>query len=213
MLLGGLALLAAAIAAPASAQDAANYPNKPIRVIVPFAAGGGNDIFARLVGQKVGEILGQTYHIENRPAPADGPRPNTSCSSRRTATRCSSAPAASCRSLRRRTRTWLSSDQELHPAVDDRELPADRRDPAGPSGQDGEGLVEWAKKNPDKANYASTSPAFITATELLKLKSGMPGQMIPYKSSNEMILSLMQGQTLLAIRTARRRCRRSRPAR
>ena len=60
-------------------------------------------------------------------------------------------------------------------------------------------LVEWAKKNPDKANYASTSPAFITATELLKLKSGMPGQMIPYKSSNEMILSVMQGQTLLAI--------------
>jgi tripartite-type tricarboxylate transporter receptor subunit TctC len=60
-------------------------------------------------------------------------------------------------------------------------------------------LVEWAKKNPEKANYASTSPAFITATELLKLKSGMPGQMIPYKSSNEMILSVMQGQTLLAI--------------
>jgi tripartite-type tricarboxylate transporter receptor subunit TctC len=60
-------------------------------------------------------------------------------------------------------------------------------------------LVEWAKAHPDKANYASTSPAFITATELLKLKSGMPGQMIPYKSSNEMILSVMQGQTLLAI--------------
>ena len=60
-------------------------------------------------------------------------------------------------------------------------------------------LVEWAKKNPDKANYAATSPAFITATELLKLKSGMPGTMIPYKSSNEMILSVMQGQTLLAI--------------
>ena len=40
-------------------------------------------------------------------------------------------------------------------------------------------LVEWAKKNPDKANYASTSPAFITATELLKLKSGMPGDHDP----------------------------------
>ena len=60
-------------------------------------------------------------------------------------------------------------------------------------------LVEWAKAHPEKANYASTSPAFITATELLKLKSGMPGQMIPYKSSNEMIFSVMQGQTLLAI--------------
>jgi len=60
-------------------------------------------------------------------------------------------------------------------------------------------LVEYAKKNPDKSNYASTSPAFTTASELLKLKSGMPGQMIPYKSSNEMILSVMQGQTLFAI--------------
>ena len=60
-------------------------------------------------------------------------------------------------------------------------------------------LVEWAKKNPDKANYAATSPAFIISTELLKLKSGMPGTMIPYKSSNEMVLSVMQGQTLLAI--------------
>jgi len=60
-------------------------------------------------------------------------------------------------------------------------------------------LVAWGKANPDKANYASTSPAFIISTELLKLKSGMPGTMIPYKSSNEMVLSVMQGQTLLAI--------------
>jgi len=60
-------------------------------------------------------------------------------------------------------------------------------------------LVEWAKANPNKANYASTSPAFIITTELLKLKSGMPGQMIPYKSSHEMILSVIGGQTLLAI--------------
>ena len=67
---GTCALLAAGgrrASASASAQDAANFPNKPIRVIVPFAAGGGNDIFARLVGQKAGEILGQTFVIENKP--------------------------------------------------------------------------------------------------------------------------------------------------
>ena len=63
------ALLAGAIS-PAWAQtDAAtNYPTKPVRMIVGFAAGGGNDIFARLVGQKLGDILGQSIVIENRPA-------------------------------------------------------------------------------------------------------------------------------------------------
>ena len=60
-------------------------------------------------------------------------------------------------------------------------------------------FVDWAKQHPDKANYASTSPAFTITTELLKLKSGMPGVMIPYKSSNEMILSVMEGQTSTAI--------------
>jgi tripartite-type tricarboxylate transporter receptor subunit TctC len=60
-------------------------------------------------------------------------------------------------------------------------------------------LVEWAKQHPDKANYPSTSPLFTIAMEQLKLKSGMPGVMIPYKSSNEMILSLIEGQTMAAI--------------
>src|SRR3569832_2702173 len=60
-----LGVLSATMAA--SAQDVSKYPSKPIRVIVPFAAGGGNDIFARLVGQKLGEILGQSVINENKP--------------------------------------------------------------------------------------------------------------------------------------------------
>src|SRR5437764_12651824 len=68
----GALVLAAMLASPArlmaQGDPAANYPNKPIRVIVPFAAGGGNDIFARLVGQKLGDVLGATIVIENRPA-------------------------------------------------------------------------------------------------------------------------------------------------
>jgi tripartite-type tricarboxylate transporter receptor subunit TctC len=45
---------------------AQNYPARPITIIVPFAAGGGNDILARLLGQHMGRALGQNFVIENR---------------------------------------------------------------------------------------------------------------------------------------------------
>lgn len=57
-------LLSAAVMLPASAQQ---YPNQPIHMIVGFAAGGGTDIAARIVGQKLSEALGQPVIIENRP--------------------------------------------------------------------------------------------------------------------------------------------------
>src|SRR5262249_23326370 len=60
-------------------------------------------------------------------------------------------------------------------------------------------LAEWAKANPNKSNYGSTSPAFTISSELFKLKTRMPGQMIPYKSSNEMVVSVIQEQTLFVI--------------
>ena len=202
----GRALLAAAFgvvaaAAAASAQDAAaNYPSKPIRVIVPFAAGGGNDIFARLVGQKLGEILGQPVINENKPG-AGGRiaaeyvmnQPHDGYTLFVGASGVMSVAAAAYPNLSYHpTKTFIPLSMIAN-------FPLILVVPPDHPAKNVKELVEWAKKNPDKANYAATSPAFITATELLKLKSGMPGQMIPYKSSNEMILSVMQGQTLLAI--------------
>ena len=58
-----LAVLSVA-SSPAIAQQ--SYPSKPIRLVVPFAPGGGNDFLARIVGQKLGERLGQPFIIDNR---------------------------------------------------------------------------------------------------------------------------------------------------
>src|SRR5256886_17017388 len=65
----GLAVLAAmgVQAAGAQGDSATNFPNRPIRMVVGFAAGGGNDLFARLVGQKLSENIGQPVIIENKP--------------------------------------------------------------------------------------------------------------------------------------------------
>jgi tripartite-type tricarboxylate transporter receptor subunit TctC len=60
------ALLACAIA-PASAQDAASYPAKPIRVIVGFSAGGGTDVSGRLISEAAEKLIGQPIVIENKP--------------------------------------------------------------------------------------------------------------------------------------------------
>jgi tripartite-type tricarboxylate transporter receptor subunit TctC len=60
-------------------------------------------------------------------------------------------------------------------------------------------LVAYGKANPDKSNYATSSPAFTITVELFKLKTGMPGVGVPYKSSNEMMLSVAGGNTLFSI--------------
>jgi tripartite-type tricarboxylate transporter receptor subunit TctC len=61
-----IALLCSAALAPAAAHAADPYPDRPIRLIVPFPAGGGTDIVARVLGQKLNESLGQPIIIDNR---------------------------------------------------------------------------------------------------------------------------------------------------
>jgi len=60
-------------------------------------------------------------------------------------------------------------------------------------------LVAWAKANPDKSNYGSSSPAFTIASETLKLKTGMPGVAIPFKGTNESNLCVVSEQCLFTI--------------
>ena len=63
-LLAGAAILLLALAAPAIAAD--DYPNRPVRLIIPFPPGGSNDVVGRLVAKQLSEKLGQQVFVDNR---------------------------------------------------------------------------------------------------------------------------------------------------
>ncbi len=197
--LSAIVLLAASVlaAGPASAQD---YPTKPIRIVIPFAAGGGNDLFARAIGPKFSDLIGQPNVIENKPGaggriaaafvmeqPADGYTLFIGPSGVMAA-----SPAAYPNLPYHPTKDFI-------PLTMIANFPLILVVPANHPAKNVKELAEWAKANPTKSNYGSTSPAFTIPSELLKLKTGMPGQMIPYKSSNEMVLSVIQEQSLFVL--------------
>jgi tripartite-type tricarboxylate transporter receptor subunit TctC len=196
-LLAGAASLPAMASLSAHAQD---YPTRTIRIVVGFAAGGGNDIFARLVGQKLQELIGQTVIIENKPGagarlaneyaanqPPDGYTLLVAASGGM-----SIASAIYPKLAYHPTRSFV-------PLTMIANFPLILAIPASHPAKTVADLVAWMKTNPDKSNYATSSPAFTITTELFKLKTGAPGQPIPYKSSGESLVSVVGGQTLLTI--------------
>src|SRR5262245_16094049 len=199
---GVAAVLVAIAAESARAQGdaAANFPNRPIRLIVGFAAGGGNDLFARLVGQKLSDNIGQPVIIENKPGaggriaveyvknqPADGYTIMVAASGQMAI-----AAAIYPKLSYHPTRDFL-------PLTMIASFPLILAGPANDTIKSVKDLVAYGKAHPDKSNYATSSPAFTITTELFKLKTGMPGVAVPYKSSNEMMLSVAGGNTLFSI--------------
>ncbi len=194
MLTGLLATIAASVAL---AQD---YPSRPIHFIVGFAAGGGNDLFARLVVNKFQENTHATAVIENKVGaqgriaadyaahqPADGYTVLVG------ATGQMSIAAAIYPNLNYHpTKSFIALNMIAS-------FPLVLVVPANHPVKTVKEMVAWAKANPDKSNYGTSSPAFTIASELLKLKTGMPAVAIPYKSSNESNLSVVSGQSLFTI--------------
>jgi tripartite-type tricarboxylate transporter receptor subunit TctC len=203
-LIGACAVFMLSVALPCAglAQEPAKggYPDKTIRLIVGFAAGGGNDIIGRIVGQKLQERLNQTVVVENR----------VGAGGRLSAEYVAGQPPDGYTLL-----IGASGAMAIGPAVVAGVPYVTLRDFAPISmlasfplimivGADHPAksvkeLVAWAKANPDKANYATSSPAFTLATELFKLKSGAPMVPIPYRSGNESVVSVMAGQSTLTI--------------
>jgi len=202
MLTAGLAGLAAIVAGAAGAQgdSAGSFPTRPIHLIVGFAAGGSNDLFARLVGQKLSENIGQPVIVENKAGaggriaveyvksqPADGYTIMVAASGQMAV-----AAAIYPKLSYHPTRDFL-------PLTMIASFPLILAGPADDAINSVKDLVAYGKANPDKSNYATSSPAFTITTELFKLKTGMPAVAVPYKSSNEMMLSVAGGNTLFSI--------------
>jgi len=188
-----------ALAGPAAAQQA--YPSKPIRIIVAFPPGGGIDIAARLVGQKLTESWGQQVIVDNRPggntvigtealakSPPDGYTllamsvthvinalliPNLPYDSLK-----DFAPVA--------TLANTASVLVLHPSVPANNL---------------QELIALAKSRPGQLNQASTGSGGVghLAIELFNIIAGVKMQRVPYKGGVQSIIDLTGGQVQMAI--------------
>lgn len=188
------------VASTASAQD---YPSRPIRIVVPFAAGGGADIIARLVGQKLGESLGQPVVVDNRAgaggnigaeivakAAPDG----------HTLLMASSAlvinpslyakvPYDAIKDFRPITQpALLPNILVVHPSVPAKTVPE---------------LIAHAKAQAGKVSYASAGAGTGThlAGELFKLQTGVDMVHVPYKGGGAVINDLLSGQVSLTFAT------------
>ena len=102
------------VAAEAVAR-AADYPARPITLVVAFTPGGASDVLARILGRKLEQILGQPLVIDNLRGPAATSQPRPSPTRRPTATRCSMATTPSLPPTRRSTRRSISTRKRILP--------------------------------------------------------------------------------------------------
>jgi tripartite-type tricarboxylate transporter receptor subunit TctC len=193
----GVGALILVWAATACAQG---YPTKPIRIVVGFPPGGGNDIIARMVGAKIQESWGQPVVIDNKPGA------NSIIASELVA---KSAPDGY--TLLVNATGGMSVNPVLYA-----KLPYDPlRDfvpismvgsfplvlavnPSVPANSVQE-LVAYAKANPGKLNYSAGSTAFQVATEMFKQMTGVDVRHIPYKGSAASITALIAGDVQMTI--------------
>ena len=193
--LKGMALALCAVAAPAA--FAQTYPSKPIRLVVPFPAAGATDLFARTLSQKMGEKLGTTIVIDNKPgaggaigsdlaakAPADGYTLLLATTSTH-----SIGPAIN-------PRLPYDTVRDFTPIAHVGDAPSIMLVPNTSPAKTVREWIDFAKKNPGKLNYASSGNGTIVqlTAELFKSQAGVFVTHIPYKGTALAIPDLISGK-------------------
>ncbi len=188
--------LAAALLALGAGAWAQAYPSKPVTVIIPFPPGGTLDVVGRMLAQRLGEQMGQTFVIENRPggqgtiggiavakAPADGYTLLFNASAFTTTPATMKNPPYDV--AKDFTAVALVAKAPLAIAVNNK-LPF----------SDVKGMLAYAKANPGKMTFAigSAASAGHLSTELLKRAGGLDYVIVPYKGSAPAYQDLVGGQ-------------------
>jgi tripartite-type tricarboxylate transporter receptor subunit TctC len=203
-LVGAAALaLGGLTAGPAGAADA--YPSKPIRLIVPFAAGGPTDIMGRVVGRLLQDALKQTVVVENKPgaggnlgtdavlkSPPDGYTLGLSAISSLAIAPglYPKLPYDVARDVAPITLVGLAKGAIVaHPSVPFNDL---------------KGLIAYARANPGKLSYASPGIGTSShlASEYLQSLVGIELQHIPYKGTSAMATDLLSGTVPLSFESS-----------
>ena len=177
--------------------QAQSYPNKPVRLIVPFPAGGATDLFARTVSQKLGEKLGVALVVENRPgaggtlgadlaakATADGYTLLLSTSSTH-----SIGPNLN-------PRMPYDAVRDFTPIGHLGNAPSIMLVPNNSPAKTVKEWIDYAKKNPGRLNYASSGNGTIVqlSAELFKAQADVFVVHIPYKGTALAIPDLISGK-------------------
>ena len=186
-------LLLALTAALAQAQT---YPSRPITIVVPFGAGGPADIYARFLGSRMQEPLGQPVVVENRPGGGSVVGSNAVAKS---------APDGYTLLMMSNTHTVNETLIPNKPFVLLRDLapvaPVNYSDlllvvhPSVPANNLKE-LIALARSQPGKMNYASSGPGtpYHMAGELFKSLAGVDVVHVPYKGSDGARVGILGGQ-------------------
>ncbi|PIF29572.1 tripartite-type tricarboxylate transporter receptor subunit TctC [Acidovorax sp. 62] len=189
--------LAAALALGATVPAALAQASKPIRLIVPFPAGGATDLFARTLSQKMGEKLGTSIVVDNKPgaggslgsdlaakAPADGLTLLLATTSTH-----SIGPAMG-------GKLPYDTVRDFTPIAHVGNAPSIMLVPNSSPAKTVKEWIEYAKKNPGKLNYASSGNGTIVqlTAELFKAQAGLYVTHIPYKGTALAIPDLVSGQ-------------------
>jgi tripartite-type tricarboxylate transporter receptor subunit TctC len=193
-----------AIATGAAAQTPADYPNRPIRIIVPQAAGSGVDLQARVLAQKMGELWGQQGVVENRPGANAIIGMEAAAKASPDGYTLVYAPVSSVT-----TNAFIYKKLPYDALRDFAPITQTTANPLGAVVNPASGiksikdLVERAKANPGQLNYGSFGIGNMTHLmgELLSIAADIKMTHVPYRGQTPAITDVISGQIPLAFTT------------